>query len=205
MSSLLETRTDETRFAPSPSKISHFVLKTSRFKEMVEWYMTVLMARIVQGTDHIAFFAYDGEHHRLAIVRIDDLQPRPQYACGLDHIAFTYNDLGALLGTYKRLKAAGIEPRWPLNHGSTTSFYYQDPDGNRVELMFENFPSEEETSAYMGGPEFDRNPLGGAFDPEELVRRYESGEEIYSLVRSNQMSSGPSPVEILTEMDLHRT
>ena len=33
----------------SPSKLAHFVLKTSRFQEMIDWYGTVLCARIVHG------------------------------------------------------------------------------------------------------------------------------------------------------------
>ena len=190
--------------AKSPSKLSHIVLKTSRFGEMVDWYLTVLGARVVHGNDRIAFITYDDEHHRMAIVRMDGLEPRPAYAAGLDHVSFTYAQLGDLLETYKRLKAAGIEPRWPVNHGITTSFYYQDPDGNKVELQFENYPTEEEVLAYMNGPEFAANPLGSAFDPEELIKRFEAGEAVYALVRDNRDPGSPPPTQILSEMGLYR-
>jgi catechol 2,3-dioxygenase-like lactoylglutathione lyase family enzyme len=187
-----------------PSKLSHIVLKTSRFTQMREWYMAVLGARILYGNDRIAFLTFDKEHHRLALVRIDGLEKPARFSSGLDHVAFTYEDLGSLLATYKRLKAIGIEPRWPVNHGMTTSFYYQDPDGNRVELQFENYPSEDELLAFIEGPEFAANPMGSAFVPDELIRRFESGEPVYSLVRSIRDPSGPSPVQILKEMDLYR-
>lgn len=204
----MATVTDRTVRADQvipPSKFSHFVLKTGRYEEMRDWYMTVLGARVVQGNDRVAFLTYDNEHHRLAIVRVDDLEPRPRYASGLDHVSYTYEDLGQLLSTYRRLKAAGIEPRWPINHGVTTSLYYQDPDGNKVELQFENFPTDDELHAFFASEEFARNTLGGTFDPEDLVRRYESGEPVSSLVRQPADYRGPSPAEILRDMDLMRT
>ena len=188
----------------SPSKLSHIVLKTSRFQEMVDWYLAVLGARVVHGNDRIAFITYDEEHHRLAIVRIDGLEQRPTYAAGLDHISFTFGELADLLGTYRRLKNAGIAPRWPVNHGITTSFYYQDPDGNKVELQFENYATGEEVMAYMQGPEFASNPLGSAFDPEDLIARYEAGEPVYALVHDNRDPDSPPPAQILSEMGLFR-
>lgn len=187
-----------------PSKFSHVVFKTARYREMLDWYMAVLGARVVQGNDRVSFLTYDNEHHRIAIVRIDGLDPRPRFAAGVDHVSYTYDDLGDLLATYKRLKAMGIEPRWPVNHGVTTSFYYQDPDGNRVELQFENFPTDEELNDFFESPEFAANTLGGLFDPDELIRRYEAGEPVEELVRRPEEDEGPSPIEILTEMDLYR-
>jgi len=31
-----------------------------------------------------------------------------------------------------------------VNHRPTTSMYYRDPDGNRVELQIDNFPTAKE-------------------------------------------------------------
>jgi hypothetical protein len=171
---------------------------------MLDWYVCVLGARVVNGNDRIAFLTYDEENHRLALVRMDGLEERPRYAAGLDHVSFTYDDLGHLLSTYKRLREAGIEPRWPINHGMTTSFYYEDPDGNKVELQFENYPTEQEVMEYIEGPVFASNPLGSLFVPDELIERYEAGEPIYDLVRSNRNPEGPQPAKILEEMGLFR-
>jgi len=49
---------------------------------------------------------------------------------GVNHVAYTYANLGDLLDTYARLKQLGITPYWPIHHGVTLSFYYQDPDWN---------------------------------------------------------------------------
>ena len=58
-----------------------------------------------------------------------------------------------------RLKGEGIEPYWCLNHGPTTSMYYKDPDGNKVELQIDNFDTDE-TNRWMGSGEFAQNPIG---------------------------------------------
>jgi hypothetical protein len=60
--------------------------------------------------------------------------------------------------------------------------YYADPDGNRVELQIDNFATVEEGEAWMHSPAFDRNPIGVEFDPDELVRKFESGVPVAELV-----------------------
>jgi hypothetical protein len=40
-----------------------------------------------------------------------------------------------------------IRPFYSINHGPTTSLYYTDPDGNRVELLVDNFATAGEGQA----------------------------------------------------------
>ena len=54
---------------------------------------------------------------------------------GVNHVAWSFASAHDLLSTYKRLKAAGIMPYWPVHHGPTLSLYYADPDGNRMEFQ----------------------------------------------------------------------
>jgi catechol-2,3-dioxygenase len=54
-------------------------------------------------------------------------------------MAFEYTSCDELLDNYVRLKGLGIVPHASLDHGMTTSFYYVDPDGNSVELQYDNF------------------------------------------------------------------
>ena len=72
---------------------------------------------------------------------------------------------------------------WPINHGLTTSLYYADPDGNRVEFQVENFGTAKEFQGYMRSEAFAKNPIGVEFDPETLLSRYESGEAMESLLQ----------------------
>ena len=166
----------------APKKFAHAVLRTKgRYDEMVQWYRTVLNARVVAQAPHMAFLSYDDEHHRIAIVNTPHASPRDPNAEGLDHLSFTYGSLAELLSTYARLKAVGIEPFCPVNHGPTTSLYYNDPDGFRVELQIDNLPMGT-AQEFVDSPEGQANVVGVLIDPEELLRRYEDGEPVRTLV-----------------------
>jgi catechol-2,3-dioxygenase len=187
--------------AVMPKKLAHLVLKTSNYEAMVDWYIKVLNARVALAAPHLSFLTYDDEHHRLAICKVPRLAKHNPNACGLEHVAFTYGDLGDLLATYKRLKALGINPRWPINHGMTTSFYYDDPDGNRVELQVDHFPTAAETQHFFEtDPDIAANPLGAEFDPEQLIAQYEAGVPLEKLIKVPAVKR--SPFEILEEMGL---
>lgn len=60
--------------------------------------------------ERLCFLSYDNEHHRLALIHIPSLPVRDPDAVGTDYVAYAHNDLGELLSTYRRLKAAGKLP-----------------------------------------------------------------------------------------------
>jgi catechol-2,3-dioxygenase len=158
-----------------PAKFAHAVLATKQFKEMVDWYTTVLEAEVVHSNGMLAFMTYDDEHHRIAIAAVPGLADKPRHSVGLDHLAYTYANLGDLVFTYERLRDAGIKPLVTINHGPTTSMYYRDPDGNRVELQIDNFESVEELKGFFRSDAMRKNPIGVNFDPEELARNFHAG------------------------------
>src|SRR6266436_8852114 len=161
----------------SPRKLAHVVLRTkSNLDAMVQWYCVVLGAQVVFNAGPIVFLSYDDEHHRIAIAASGALAERPLRSAGLDHIAFTYEDIDALLTTYARLKQVRILPFVCVNHGPTTSLYYNDPDQNRIELQVDNFADMNEATTLMQ-EQFSINPVGAEFDPEELLARLRSGAD----------------------------
>jgi catechol-2,3-dioxygenase len=174
-----------------PTKLAHVVFQTNRRKEMQDWYCTALGGRVVWQSPQLSFVTYDDEHHRVAFIDFGPLAPRapggelgvrPTDQPGLHHVAFTFGSMGDLLDNYVRLKGDGIRPFRCINHGPTTSMYYVDPDGNRVELQIDNFATAEEGLAWMRSPAFDRNPIGVEFDPDELVEKFRSGVPVAELV-----------------------
>ena len=177
----------------SPRKLAHVVLRTrSNIDAMVQWYCVVLGAQIVfNAGGRLVFLSYDDEHHRIAIAASPDLTERPPRAAGLDHIAFAYDDIDALLTTYERLKQEGILPFVCINHGPTTSLYYNDPDHNRIELQVDNFADMTEATALMQ-EQFSINPVGAEFDPEELLARLRAGAVPAELIRPTRQPSPPT-------------
>ncbi|MDB5107972.1 MAG: biphenyl 2,3-dioxygenase [Candidatus Binatus sp.] len=159
----------------APAKFAHAVLRTKQLQAMTDWYVTVLSAEVVNSNDFLAFLTYDDEHHRIAIAAIPGLVDRPDHSVGLDHLAYAYTNIGDLVFTYERLKNAGITPAVAINHGPTTSLYYRDPDGNKVELQVDNFERVEDLKGFFKSAAFEKNPIGVRFDADELARRFHAG------------------------------
>ncbi len=164
-----------------PARLAHFVIRTSRFEEMISWWRTVLVAEVRHQNEFLSFLTYDDEHHRLAIVRMPDLADNDRTVAGLEHVAFTYATIDDLLTTYERLRDEGITPVAPINHGMTLSLYYADPDGNRVELQVDAMNADE-AEAFMNSDVFAANPIGVRWDPEDHVARRRNGASASELL-----------------------
>ncbi|MET0546489.1 MAG: VOC family protein [Caulobacterales bacterium] len=170
-----DTKTGGANGIVSPAKLAHFVLRTPRYEEMINWYKTALHAHGVFESPILTFMTYDDEHHRVVILNAPDVAPQPDGVAGVHHIAFTYHTLDDLMGNYERLKALGIKPVYVINHGPTTSLYYADPDGNQIEFQVENFDTVEESTQFFYSKAFAENPIGVEFDPDELLRKLRAG------------------------------
>jgi catechol-2,3-dioxygenase len=181
----------------SPAKLSHAVLRTTRLKEMVEWYKTVLNAEVLYQNDFLVFMTYDEEHHRIALAAFPGLVEKPKRGAGLDHLAFFYSTVGDWIATYERLKAAGITPRVSIHHGLTLSLYYRDPDDNGVELSIDNV-EKSDWHEWMRNRLKD-NPIGAPMDPDELARKYHAGAP-EAEIRRFSPSSGEFDPEVLRRM-----
>lgn len=180
-----------------PTKLAHIVFRTTNKRPLLDWYCTVLNGKIVFENTFIGFLTYDDEHHRVAAIEVPGLarperQERGQEP-GLHHVAFTFANLADLLGTYERLKASAIRPVHCINHGPTISMYYEDPDGNRVELQIDTFPTMEEAAAWIESAEFAENPIGVDFDPDEFLARYRQGTPEAELKKRPNIGPRGSP------------
>ena len=180
----------------APSKFAHVVYNTYRYDEMIDWYLKVFEARVQHRDDRLAVLTYDEEHHRFAFANLgpapeDAPKPRMGRGPGVNHVAYTWNNLVEFVELYKRLKSYGVLPVRPIRHGLTLSMYYADPDGNLMEFQIDVLDPQA-ANDFMAGAAFDANPVGEPFDPEELVARFEAGEPVDSVVfRSDQT---PVPV-----------
>jgi catechol 2,3-dioxygenase-like lactoylglutathione lyase family enzyme len=183
---------DATGTAIRPVKLGHVVLRVSNLKRSREWYLRVLEGRPAFENEMLCFLTYDDEHHRIGLVErpdpgSDDAQQR------LEHISFTYLSLGELLATYRRLAQHGIRPYWPINHGPTISFYYKDPDGNRLELQYDVFERNEDLDAFFASGAYLENFMGIVFDPEQMIARFEAGEPLAEITARPKLPEGKTP------------
>jgi catechol 2,3-dioxygenase-like lactoylglutathione lyase family enzyme len=160
----------------SPSKLAHFVVRTNQYEKLLDWYKTVLNAKPAFENEMLAFLSYDDEHHRVAILNIPTLADQPEGIAGVHHVAFTYDSLRDLLENFERLEMLGIQPIYTINHGPTTSLYYEDPDHNQLEFQVENFETVAESGKFFFSEAFAENPIGVEIDPADLLKRLRAGE-----------------------------
>lgn len=153
-------------------RLHHVNLKTTRPREMIDWYGEVVGSEVTFQFQGGAWLTNDGANHRIALLHSPHLSDDPEKLshAGMHHLAFEYDTVDELLATYERLKELGIEPHMALDHGMTTSIYYVDPDGNSVELQSDNFGDWERSREFMrSSPEFADDPIGKFFDPQKMV------------------------------------
>ena len=171
----------------SALQIGHIGIRTTDVDRAVEWYGRALGADVRFANQYATFMSFDDEHHRIVIFDDGETEARSPAAAGIQHVAFMCGDPHGLAEQYERLKRAGIEPRACANHHFTSSMYYDDPDGNEVEISCDNLPTKAATNAFMKSeamaaamvpPSF-----GGEFDPEELLRLHRAGAPTEELAR----------------------
>lgn len=174
-------------------RLSHLVLQTAQLPAMRDWYLTVLGARVVYEASIGCFMTFDDEHHRIALAALppEAVRERTPTTIGLSHSAFTFASMADLVGRYRALREAGVEPRVCVQHGMTTSLYYRDPDGNAVELQIDNFASAGEATRYMHGPEFSQDAVGPTFDAAVLAEAFDAGVPVAELTTRQWAARGP--------------
>ena len=97
----------------------------------------------------------------------------------MHHCAFEYDSFADLMSSFDRLRKAGLEPAFCLDHGLTISLYYTDPEGNFVELQSDNFSDWRLSGEFMRtSADFAANPIGTFFDPARVYEQFQGGRRI---------------------------
>jgi catechol 2,3-dioxygenase-like lactoylglutathione lyase family enzyme len=176
-------RASATPFEPDETRVMrpamhHVNLKTTRLREMVDWYAKVIGSRPNFQSDVVAFLTNDDACHRIALIGVPGLKDDDEKVVrtGMHHTAFEYEKLDDLLASYLRLKTEGILPGACLDHGPTISFYYIDPDANMLELQADNYGDWEASAEFVRhDARFGANPIGSFIDPEQIVAARREG------------------------------
>ena len=140
-------------------KLQHYALGTANLDAMIDWYRKVLGMTINYRStmpagapfSATAFVSNDEVHHRLVFFEMPGLGAIVDKArhSRVQHVAYEYETLDDLLGTYVRLKGLGILPVMAVDEGMQTAFYYADPDRNTVELNVNIYGNEWTATEHM--------------------------------------------------------
>src|SRR5271166_4504234 len=96
----------------------------------------------------------------------------------VQHVAFEYQTLDELLGSYIRLKSLGIPPVLAADQGIQMVMYYADPDGNIVEVNVHNYGNEWTATEHVkSAPSM---ALMAHFDPEKVIEARQRGASHWS-------------------------
>jgi catechol 2,3-dioxygenase len=88
-------------------------------------------------------------------------------------------------------------PDFCLDHGMTLSYYYRDPDGNRVEMQIDAFGDWAKSAAWMRESlEFHKDPIGPFVDPDRVADAAAEGatfDEIHARARAGELAPEHTP------------
>ncbi len=178
--------------------LQHVGLLTGNLPRLLDWYKRVLGMRPIHESanptdapanspaSHLkaAFLSNDEMSHRFAVIEVPGLVADSEHSKHqrLQHVAFEFGTLDELLGTYARLKPLGIVPQFAVDEGPQTGFYYEDPDGNSIEINVCNYRERWAAIEHMQtSAEFDRRPLGVYVDPDKMIAAREAGATPWEL------------------------
>jgi catechol 2,3-dioxygenase len=168
-------------------KLHHVTFKTSRLDEMIAWYETLIGVKVQFRDQTAAWTTNDAANHRIAFLAVPGLSDDAQKTRhnGMHHCAFEYDSFDDLMSSFDRLRKAGIEPAFCLDHGITISLYYRDPEGNFVELQSDVFGDWAKSGEFMRtSADFAANPIGTFFDPARVYSALKSGADFKTLQKS---------------------
>ncbi len=175
--------------APLPAlRLGEVVLATGRYDAMTAWYAQLLeiepsLEHAVQAggptggppkPTRMCFFRLHTEHPYQDVVAIFEMpgtRDAPSGDPGLHHMQLRNASMSDLCERYRRLRERGVVPYRSMDHGTSTSLYYRDPDQNAVEVSASNFSTAEAFQACMASETYQRNPAGSVIEPETLLVR----------------------------------
>ena len=124
------------------TRIGRVALRVADVERSRAFYTTLLGFEVVEeDPEHGGvFMALEGLSHTIDLFPVDDPRTVPAQtpgAVGVRHIAFLVDSEQALKDAYETLQASGVPIIRAIDHVSQKSIYFQDPDGNLLEIYYE--------------------------------------------------------------------
>ena len=123
-------------------ELGHVLLRVLDLERSKTFYSQVLGFKILEeDPEHGGtFMALDGQSHAIDLFQVKDadaaLRQTPGVR-GLGHIAFRVEREEDLKDAYAALREHGVDITRTIDHVSQKSIYFNDPDGNTLEIYYE--------------------------------------------------------------------
>ncbi len=142
--------------------VGHVHLKVTDLDRAIAFYQRVLGFDLMQRYgNQAAFLSAGGYHHHLGLNTWHSKGgPRPDgRATGLYHAAYLYPTRAALGRAVGNVIDEGVELSGWADHGVSLAVYFDDPDGNGIELYWdkprEDWPWTDSGQLAMTNARFD--------------------------------------------------
>jgi catechol 2,3-dioxygenase len=119
-------------------QLGHAHLYVRTLDRSIDFYARVLGLSLTERIgDALAFLSSTAQHHTLALQALgESALPPLERSVGLYHVAFELPSTAALKEALVRLDDHGT--RWQaVDHGISWAVYFDDPDGNGLELYID--------------------------------------------------------------------
>jgi catechol 2,3-dioxygenase len=140
---LLERR---STMAFKVKRVGHLVLRVKDIERSKRFFQDVLNFPVVGQNDRgMVFFSTDkhDNHHQLALVPAKEGVAMPnQDSVGMHHVSFELGTFAELQEAYRVFKEKDVRIHHTVFHGVSKSVYFEDPDGNMLEV-YVNVPEEQ--------------------------------------------------------------
>ena len=145
-------------------EINHVVFITDDIVKTIRFYRDLLGMELTQayGGPGIRHYFFKTGNNEMAFFEYPDVKstddaaqggPANRRQGGFDHISFNVGSKEELFAVKDRVEAAGIPVNGVLDHGMLWSFYFEDPNGIELEVIW---PC---TELVIAPAEDDANPL----------------------------------------------
>ena len=150
--------------------IGHTHLKVADLDRAVSFWQAVMGMDLMQRYgDQAAFLSWGGYHHHIGLNTWHSAggTPPAKRHTGLYHVALLYPTRDDLVRAARRVADAGIDIYGHADHGVSIALYFDDPDGNGIEIYWDRpqdeWPRQDDGSLKMMNDRFELEPfLGGA-------------------------------------------
>ena len=132
----------------TPVHLGHVHLKVRDVDRAVEFYQGVLGLDVSERTGRYAFLTWGDHHHDVALQAVGADAPDAGRGVGLYHAAIEVGSEDELGDVYDRLAERDV-PVTPVDHGISKALYFDDPDGNGLEVYVDT-RDERGQSAWEG-------------------------------------------------------